>query len=250
MSDPSVRTEASMLSIRQAQESGSIMGALYNYWNNLKATAYQSIKSDVWCSKDEIASLQSFALSAPAASSLDIAFSTIFTAQNKEKSPLSSELPAARHLAGLSSSEASIRETVRSHFAAGATRPLGLSFCSKVISDASYRGISGTGSSRKIIPAKQNNGKSCGPHAVLISGIRSNAGRCEYLIRNSWGTSFTPSNRLICLCKNTSTKGYSECPGHGMQNGANIPQRANLKIVSCWMPEDQVVPNTQSLDGL
>ncbi len=250
MTNPTIRDQASLLSSKQAAANGSFAGPLYNYWNNLTSTAFNSIKPDAWCSKEDIASLKSFALSAPASSSLDIAFLTIFEEKHKSAKPLSSEMPAAKHLTGMSASEATIKETIRAHFAAKATRPLGLSFCSKVISDGTYRGLSGTGSSRKIIPKDKNGGKDCGPHAVLISGIRNNGGRCEYLIRNSWGTAFRSNSRLSCVCKNTATKAYSECPGNGLKDGKNIPNRANLKIVSCWIPEAEVAPNTTALDSL
>lgn len=250
MSSPSIREQAATLSSQQALQNGSYLGSLYNYWNNLKKTAFSSIKPDSWCSKSDIDSLKTFALSAPASSSLDIAFATIFEEKDKSKALLSTEIPVARRLTGMKTSEATIQEAIRGHFARGATRPLGLSFCSKVLSDGSYRGISGTGSSRGIIPKDKNGGKECGGHAVLISGTRNNGGRCEYLIRNSWGTAFRAKSRLSCLCKNSVTKGYSECPGSGVKNGSNIPNKANLKIVSCWVPEAEIVPNTFAIDSL
>ncbi len=226
-------------------------GKYFSYMpEEVRKAAYESIKPDSWCSKDDLSALRTFALTAPIGSSLDIASNTVFESNHRE-SALEGPLPLATHLTSMKDAAAVHAEEVRRHFALNATLPLGLSFCSRVIRDPSYVGISGSGASRAIVPAKNNGGKDCGPHAVLISGIRNQGGSCQYLIRNSWGSSFGGSiSGRSCVCKNTVTKAFSECPGSGKANGADIPGKANLKVISCWFPESQVTNNTMSIDRL
>ena len=63
-------------------------------------------------------------------------------------------------------------------------QPIGIGYCSSVLSYSnsrmSYDDWEEIGAS--------NRSKECGPHTSLIIGQRPRNGRCEYLVRNSWGT--------------------------------------------------------------
>ncbi|MFY7992854.1 MAG: hypothetical protein ACOVP4_06160 [Bacteriovoracaceae bacterium] len=60
-------------------------------------------------------------------------------------------------------------------------RPVGISYCSRMLTDKNAAGID-----------YYNKPKSnCGPHASVVIGKRGDGyGKCQYLIRNSWGKSY------------------------------------------------------------
>ncbi len=61
-------------------------------------------------------------------------------------------------------------------------RPVGISYCSRMLTDKNAAGIDYYNKPRK------NN---CGPHASVVIGKKAdNNGKCMYLIRNSWGRSY------------------------------------------------------------
>jgi hypothetical protein len=59
-----------------------------------------------------------------------------------------------------------------------AQRPVGVSFCSTVLTDKNHTGL-----------VKAGQTADCAPHAVVVVGRRNHFGTCQYLIRNSWGVS-------------------------------------------------------------
>ncbi|MFN7454473.1 MAG: hypothetical protein ACK5RO_07415, partial [Pseudobdellovibrionaceae bacterium] len=56
-------------------------------------------------------------------------------------------------------------------------QPVQISFCSEILTQFDFRGVS---SSPAVI-------QSCARHSALIVGARSRRGRCEYLVRDSYG---------------------------------------------------------------
>ncbi len=64
--------------------------------------------------------------------------------------------------------------------------PLGITFCSTVLNNKNAEAVNRSGGVSDI--------QSCGAHAAVIIGKRGTAdGKCEYLIRNSWGKSYSYS---------------------------------------------------------
>jgi hypothetical protein len=61
-------------------------------------------------------------------------------------------------------------------------QPIGIGYCSNVLSDKSYEGMVFRGN--EPIQEKYN----CNGHASVIVGKRTRKGRCEFLVRNTWGT--------------------------------------------------------------
>lgn len=60
-------------------------------------------------------------------------------------------------------------------------RPVGISYCSRMLTDKNAAGIDYYNKPKK----------NCGPHASVVIGKRGdNYGKCQYLIRNSWGKSY------------------------------------------------------------
>lgn len=60
-------------------------------------------------------------------------------------------------------------------------RPVGISYCSRVLTDKNAAGID------YYNKPKAN----CAPHASVVIGKRADSsGKCQYLIRNSWGASY------------------------------------------------------------
>lgn len=66
--------------------------------------------------------------------------------------------------------------------------PVGISYCSRVLKRGkNFKGISSYGVWGHNF--KKKDGKTdCGNHASLVIGTRNNGGKCEFLIRNTWGT--------------------------------------------------------------
>lgn len=60
-------------------------------------------------------------------------------------------------------------------------RPVGISYCSRVLTEKNSNGIDYYNKPRK----------NCAPHASVVIGKRAASdGKCQYLIRNSWGRSY------------------------------------------------------------
>jgi len=88
-------------------------------------------------------------------------------------------------------------------------RPVVIDFCSKILAnegDISYR--------------KKSDIYGCGDHSALVVGKRNNNG-CEYLIRNSWGASWSP--------------GHLKCA---------------FVYVGCWVKADLLIKNTDGVEAI
>ncbi len=61
-------------------------------------------------------------------------------------------------------------------------QPIGVGFCSDLFNHApGFRGAENSIVGYRSLPA------SCGPHSALVTGRRSVNGKCQFLVRNSWG---------------------------------------------------------------
>lgn len=127
--------------------------------------------------------------------------------------------------------------------------PVAISYCSAVLKDKNYRGIDDSRNdnlrinyrSYRIIDEEdrpKKNGqvvKGCGKHASLIVGSRSVGGKCQYLLRNSWGST-SYKDHPSCLCETSKGK-YEEC-----KHGDGKPNK-----VGCWIDSDALTPNIYRL---
>ena len=94
---------------------------------------------------------------------------------------------------------------------------------------------------RKRDFAYKNNEKDCGTHGVLATARRKVNNRCEYLIRNSWGGSWSPKG-MTCACK-TKNNYYPDCSKNKEPGG-------NKVMVGCWLKEQDLIPNVKNIVGL
>ncbi len=98
----------------------------------------------------------------------------------------------------------------------------------------------------------------CGNHVVLIVGKRRNsAGKCEYLVRNSWGADWSPPG-VDCALKDTGGGYYQdekererELDKYYASKGQSwdVDSRSQ-DYLGCWFSEDQIVSNTYSVGGV
>lgn len=118
--------------------------------------------------------------------------------------------------------------------------PIAISFCSRVLSEPSYVGL--TRLDKNPYVDVQSN---CSPHDALIVGKKKIDGQCHYLLRNTWGSGFHPSNKdRKCLCKNRKTGEYiDDCQESLHNNGDNI-------VEGCWVNEELFSKNTFGITHL
>lgn len=99
-------------------------------------------------------------------------------------------------------------------------QPIAISYCSKMLRDKNYKGT-------VVHPDKSFGGqkvpksKDCGPHASVIIGKKKIEGKCNYLIRNTWGSG---CDQYDWKCKMNA---YGEAVG-------------------IWVPEDALFSNLMS----
>lgn len=202
------------------------------------------------CPSQVAETIEGFIQTASIASSVKIAGETLFSIKNREFKPPYFYIPEPEQVTGIRNSFDRHAEVIRDHFANGARLPLGISFCSKIIRDPKLRAIEGEVGYMRRIPDMDN----CEHHAALITGTRKNGERCEFLIRNTWGSQFANENRLSCVCQHRLTREFLECPGNGHQSGdlsaPLIPDAPDLKVISCWIAEDELSRNMTGITRL
>ncbi len=272
MSDPSVQAQARVKAMHESKPRASegrsgvavadaasfavrpVPPSSMQINSQIRHLAYERLPVDGWCTANQKSALEGFALSSPVGNAIQIASCSVLNPGARMPPPA---IPEARQYNLLGTSDQQIKKLVRDYFDGPKGKlPLGIGFCSKVLSDPSARKITRTQDASGKIHGKIKD--DCGGHAVLLVGTRPKGNSCEYLMRNSWGGNFSSSNKHSCLCKNTQTQGYIECPGTGtvaktiISKGkpatvqSPIQDRAHLKIVSCWIPEDEMAPNIKS----
>ncbi|MCP4914169.1 MAG: hypothetical protein GY909_13740 [Oligoflexia bacterium] len=155
------------------------------------------------------------------------------------------KVPKAKSVCG-SCSDEKMKKKVDDLLSEG--KPVGVRYCASVLKDGDYQGINEernglffSNRSDKIVRKKDEedeNGNTllgCRHHASVVVGSRNNGGKCEYLLRNSWGGK-KYKEHTSCLCE-VSKGVYEECTrGDGKPNA-----------VGCWIRADQLVSNTYEL---
>ena len=134
-------------------------------------------------------------------------------------------------------------------------QPVGISYCSSVLQDKNYRGISNSRNDsvrilhrtlRVISEEDTKKGsfskgdgkifKGCGRHASLIVASRKKDNKCQYLLRNTWGADPLYRDFKDCLCETSKGK-YVACKN----------KDANPNKVGCWIDSESLTPNIYSL---
>lgn len=130
-------------------------------------------------------------------------------------------------------------------------QPLIVNYCARVLGDKNYRGIDSSRndfiviknrSSRilleedldesKIDPNKKDKmTKGCGKHSSMVVGSRNHGGKCQYLLRNTWGST-TYEQHPNCLCEVAKGR-YENC-----NHGDGTPN-----VVGCWVDAEALTPN-------
>lgn len=135
-----------------------------------------------------------------------------------------------------------------------ADQPVGISYCASILGDKNYRGISASRNDkvrvlnrtmRVIAESDVKSGKKstleggitqgCGRHASLIVGSRKRNNKCQYLLRNSWGSK-SYEDFPDCVCETSKGK-YVDCKH----------QDGKPNKVGCWIDRDSLTPNIYTL---
>lgn len=112
-------------------------------------------------------------------------------------------------------------------------KPVAVSYCSKVLNDKFTKSIK----ENNIFLYEDNKRntrikKDCWPHASIVAGSRTKGGKCQMLVRNTWGD-WKSSTWKDCLCE--TSKGYYEPCKKG---------DFKLNSVGCWVDADALTRNT------
>lgn len=132
------------------------------------------------------------------------------------------------------------KKSFREHFA-NSNQPLGIHYCSTVLSNPNNDYIDGGGQSDKTRKTK----KGCGQHASILVASRPSKNSCEYLLRNTWGAGYGSwTKNWKCACKNKKTGAYfNDCK----KDSHPVKQ---YEVVGCWIPEDKMIKNTYGAQWL
>lgn len=107
-----------------------------------------------------------------------------------------------------------------------------------------------------------NRDPSCGHHALLVTGKRSNGGKCEYMVRNSWGAQWNPEG-VSCACRLPNGKYYQDCDtlkqevegayrvsGTSSASEALVNQYKGRTVLGCWFAADNLIQNSYGVGGI
>jgi hypothetical protein len=97
----------------------------------------------------------------------------------------------------------------------------------------------------------------CGNHALLAVGKRENAGKCEYLLRNSWGSHWNPPG-VKCAFKTPDGSYYPDNTAfNNVYQPASVADQSRLEEqfkkrvnVGCWFNSSQILSNTYGVGGI
>lgn len=132
-------------------------------------------------------------------------------------------------------------------------KPAGVAICAEVFDDkqvtSRLRGFS------PPMPRGSNgNLKSCGSHQVMVVGRKpSSRGRCQYLVRNSWGAMWTNSN-LVCACRTKNGEYHADCGKlerriEKKATRRDIENFNSRTYVGCWVDSASLLANTLEVAG-
>lgn len=124
--------------------------------------------------------------------------------------------------------------------------PVGISYCASVLNNKNFRGLSKERNEFYSLfrdirasyinePSEKKNTKECGNHASLIVASRNKGGKCQYLLRNSWGA-VSYKNHPDCLCEVSKGK-FVDC-----KHGDGKPNK-----VGCWINSENLIPNVYNI---
>lgn len=109
-------------------------------------------------------------------------------------------------------------------------KPLAIRFCGNVLYNDKFDGI------ENVDRIKAS--KKCYRHASLLVGTREKAGKCEYLLKNTWGSSWEKwTKERSCFCQNKKTSEYIEdCK-------KETHPESDYTVLACWIAEDKLAKN-------
>lgn len=118
--------------------------------------------------------------------------------------------------------------------------PLAISYCARGLYDESYDGVD-----RKTETTPLKVKPNCSEHESMIVGKKKIAGKCHFLLRNTWGNGFHNSNQnRKCLCKSRKTGKYlDDCEEKTHNDGDNI-------VEGCWIDQDVFSKNAFGMSFL
>lgn len=104
---------------------------------------------------------------------------------------------------------------------------------------------------------KMDDSEKCGNHSLMAVGKREKAGRCEYLLRNSWGSLWAPPG-VQCAFRTPDGTYYPDNSSFNqVYQNANDGENRRLTDqykkrvnVGCWFAVDKIVQNTFGAGGI
>jgi hypothetical protein len=112
------------------------------------------------------------------------------------------------------------------------SKTISVGYCGKIFQDPLLE-VSATPRLLKAAQVK------CGAHYSLIVGSRKQGTKCQYLVRNSYGTGFWAADDFSCWCRN-------KLSGKG-QHCNRVDNNSNLEVLGCWIDSHQLLNNTYDL---
>ena len=110
-------------------------------------------------------------------------------------------------------------------------RPVGIGYCTDFIKYNKLRLIYNTSETTR---RPQSN---CGEHASIIVGSQKVKDSCQYMIKNTWGSSYW-ARKNACYCEHKTTKKkYNNCfkESHPL---------SEYNVLGCWFDSTDVIANT------
>lgn len=117
--------------------------------------------------------------------------------------------------------------------AALSRNPVSIGVCSQFFDEYDFQGLKGLNPPFTRRSTRNVKG-SCKPHAVVVTGRRNVGGKCQYLVRNSWGTSWQAPTAATCACYDLNDRYWEDC-----SLVENIKE-----YVGCWFDADAMLKNT------
>jgi hypothetical protein len=98
-------------------------------------------------------------------------------------------LPACVQNYNHQATTADIRALIDARLLLPDAQPVEIAYCSAILLEAAYPGADRSSGAKLPCPPRPDGLGEGGPHASLVIGRRpGDAGRCQYLVRNSWGS--------------------------------------------------------------
>jgi len=196
-------------------------------------------------------------------------FQNIFAACSKRKDPLMSRIPDAKTHTNLPPSEYTKILSEQLH---KLKKPVGLSTISRSLDNTASNCVSYNPKSKST--ELHPKAKGCGfanskklienAHAVVIVGQKKIDGKCQVMIRNSWGGDWQPPARTgqkpLCSCEMVDATSetvtyHSVCP-EAPNSSAQDSDELDLSVpfvrryLGCWYERSHILSNTAGLTTL